>query len=327
MVLADGPAKGVRAIEMNNGRGLTMTVLPDRCLDIPFLSYKNMNMGLILKAGISSPTFYVEEGVRGFLKQFNGGLLTTCGITYAGAPDEIEGREYGLHGRIGNIPASNVNKDEVVRDDDILLRVSGEVREACVFDEYMLLQREVLLDTEHNSIYINDVVENRGFEPQPVMNLYHINFGYPLLDAGARVYFSTPDVCPRDKAAEAGADRYSMIEEPEVGYDEQCFVHTGGKGGDFGMLHNQALGIAAVVNFQSEQLPIFNQWKCMRAGDYALGLEPSASGFYGRAAAQKKGWVKMLDSGQTRAFGIRIDILDDADETAALAAGCKESKV
>ena len=326
MVLADGTAKGVRAIEMNNGRGMMMTVLPDRCLDIPYLSYKNINIGLYTKSGLSAPAYFVEDGVRGFLRQFNGGLMTTCGITYAGAPDEIDGRKYGLHGTIANKPASCVNRHEVVTDDRISLCVSGEVREACTFEEYMVLHREILLDTERNTIHIHDEVENRGFEPQPVMNLYHINFGYPLLDAGARVYFSTPDIAPRDADAAAGINDYWTIGEPEIGYLEQCFIHTGGQGSDFAMLHNPRLGLAAVVNVDSKQLPIFNQWKCMRTGDYALGLEPSASGFLGRTAAKERGWVRYLEGGETRRFDIRIDILDDADEIAALAAGCKESQ-
>jgi hypothetical protein len=243
----DGKGRGMRAFELRNGRGVEMTVLPDRCLDIPYFSYKGINLGVVTKAGLCSPFLYVEDEARGFLKQFNAGLLTTCGLTYTGAPDEIDGRRHGLHGSIGNTPAENVNASEVVRGDDVFLKISGDVREACVFGEHLVLSRELLMDTEHNTVHLTDTVENRGFEPYPIMNLYHINFGYPLLDEGAKIYFSAAHVEPRNEEAAKGINSYHIVEKPEVRREEQCYIHTGGKGFEFGMLHNPKLGLAAVV--------------------------------------------------------------------------------
>ena len=69
----DGPARGMRALEVDNGKGLAMTFLPDRALDIPFLRYKGVNVSFASKVGLRAPAFYVEEAGRGFLKQFNAG--------------------------------------------------------------------------------------------------------------------------------------------------------------------------------------------------------------------------------------------------------------
>ncbi|HHY83374.1 MAG TPA: aldose 1-epimerase family protein [Clostridiales bacterium] len=320
----EGKAKGMRAIQLKNGLGLEATLLPDRCLDISYLSYKGINMGLVTKAGLSSPLFYAEDGTRGFLRQFNGGLLTTCGITYSGAPCEIDNRKYGLHGNIGNTPCTNINKEELYKDDAILLQVSGEVKEACVFDEYVVMHRKVIMETETNTLHISDTIENRDFAPVPLMNLYHINFGYPLLDAGCRVYFSTEKVTARDKAAYQGLSRYSFIEEPEIGREEQCYIHTGGAGQQFGLLHNVKLGIAAVVHFNIDDLPYFCQWKCMKAGDYALGLEPSVCGFWGLKYAKENNIIKYLDAGETKSFHISIEILDNPEKIASYISMCKE---
>jgi hypothetical protein len=322
----DGKGRGMRAYELRNGRGLEMTVLPDRCLDIPYFSYKGINLGVVTKAGLCSPFLYVEDEARGFLKQFNAGLLTTCGLTYAGAPGEVDGRKYGLHGNIGNTPAEGVNACETVKSDDIFLKVSGSVREACVFGEHLVLLRELLMDTEHNVIYITDTVENRGFEPYPVMNLYHINFGYPLLDDGAKIYFSTPKVEPRNEEAAKGMNVYNIVEKPEICREEQCYIHTGGKGFEFGMLHNPKLGLAAVVHYDSQELPLFNEWKCMRAGEYALGLEPSASGFWGQKYAREHGYVKDLGPGESRTFSMRVEVLDDLGAIEEYSSRCKENK-
>ena len=323
----EGKAKGMRAIQLKNGQGLEATLLPDRCLDIPYFSYKGINLGLVTKVGLSAPTYFTEDGVRGFLKQFNAGLLTTCGLTYSGAPSEIDGREYGLHGVIGNTPCTSVNKEEVYEDDAISLQVSGDVQEACVFSEYVAMHRKMKMETESNIFHIIDTIENRDFEPVPLMNLYHINFGYPLLDASCRVYFSTEKVEPRDEIALQGMSRYSFIEEPEIAKDEECYIHTGGKGSQFAMVHNPKLGIAAVVHYDIDDLPLFNEWKCMKSGDYALGLEPSAAGFWGLKYAKEHNLPQYLQSGETKAYHIRIEILDDSKAIQSYVSKCKESKI
>ncbi|MGI6526590.1 MAG: DUF4432 family protein [Caldicoprobacterales bacterium] len=322
----EGRAKGLRAIQLKNGRGLEATLLPDRCLDVPYFSYKGINLGLVTKVGLSAPTYYTEDGVRGFLKQFNAGLLTTCGLTHSGAPSEIEGRKYSLHGVIGNTPCVSVNKEEVCEDDAISLQVSGEVQEACVFGEYVVMNRKMKMETESNILHIIDTIENRDFAPVPLMNLYHINFGYPLLDAGCRIYFSTEKVEPKDDFARQGLSRYSHVEEPEIGMDEQCYIHTGGTGHQFALLHNPKLSLAAVVHYDIDDLPFFNEWKCMKAGDYALGLEPSAAGFWGLEYARDNNIVQYLQSGESITYHISIEILDDEEKIQSYISQCKESK-
>ena len=56
----DGPARGMRALEVDNGKGLAMTFLPDRALDIPFLRYKGVNVSFASKVGLRAPAFYVD---------------------------------------------------------------------------------------------------------------------------------------------------------------------------------------------------------------------------------------------------------------------------
>ena len=159
----DGPARGMRALEVDNGKGLAMTFLPDRALDIPFLRHKGVNVSFASKVGLRAPAFYVEEAGRGFLKQFNAGMLTTCGMTYAGAACEDGERKLGLHGPVSNTPASKVAYETIYEGDEAILCLRGEVREACVFEENMLLTREVRIHTEKNAYQVIDRVENQGF--------------------------------------------------------------------------------------------------------------------------------------------------------------------
>ena len=194
----DGPARGMRALDVKNGKGLEMTLVADRGLDIPALRYKGVNISFAGKPGLRSPALYTEDAGRGFLKQFYAGMLTTCGITYAGAACEDGGRKLGLHGNYDNTPAAKVAYETVYEGDEAILRLRGEVREACVFEENMLLTREVRIHTEKNVYQVIDRVENQGFEPTPMMLIYHINFGHPLLDEGARIYVNSGHVEPRD---------------------------------------------------------------------------------------------------------------------------------
>ena len=125
-----------------------------------------MNVSFAAKVGLRAPSLYTEDAGRGFLKQFNAGMLTTCGITYAGAACEDGGRKLGLHGNYDNTPAAKVAYETVYEGDEAILRLRGEVREACVFEENMLLTREVRIHTEKNVYQVIDRVRTRALSPR-----------------------------------------------------------------------------------------------------------------------------------------------------------------
>lgn len=313
----DGPARGMRALELHNGRGLQLTVLPDRGLDIPWLSYKGQNIGLLNKVGVRSSALFVEDGASGFLKNFYGGMLTTCGLTYAGAAGEDEGKMLGLHGPFDNLPAAAVCARAEYEGDEQVLRVTGDIREAEVFGPNMVMHRELTLDTERDELHIKDVVENQGFATSPLMLVYHINFGYPILDAGAKCYFSTRDIEPRTDFAKEGLDNYNLAEAPEIGRDEQCYFHTNHSEGEaFAMIHNEKLNLAGIVRYDKAVFPLLCQWKCMRAGEYAMGLEPTTSSVVNRSESRAQGLLTYLEAGEAREFNVTLELCEDKDRIA-----------
>ena len=309
----DGPSRGLRAFDLKNGRNLEMTLLADRGLDIPYLSYKGINIGLTNKVGIRSPYLFQEDGASGFLKQFCGGMMTTCGITYSGAAGVDGGKALGLHGPMSNIPAEQVSASIEYEGDERVIRVRGQVHEAEVFGTDMLMKRCYTLETERDVLHIHDVVTNQSYEKQPVMLIYHINFGYPMLDAGAKAYFSAGKVTPRTEFAAQGMGNYFEMEEPGCGRDEQCYYHTEqpAEGEAFAMLHNEKLGLAAIIRFDQKVFPLMCQWKCMRAGEYALGLEPTTSGVVNRSEARELGNLTYLESGESREYNVSIELTED----------------
>lgn len=309
-MLIDGPERGVRAFDVRNGQGLEFIVLADRGIDIPFLRYKGLNIGFGSKVGIKGPQFYSEDENRGFLRQFNGGFLTTCGITYTGNCTEDDGEKLGMHGPYSNTPAKHVIAEEICEGDEIVLCLRGQVRETRLYGTNMLVNREIRVNTESNKIQVIDITENQGFEPAPLMLLYHINFGYPMLDEGVRLKSNAKHVFARSEFAISEIDSYDRMIAPEVGRSDQCYHHE-----DFGeqgivVVENEKKKVAATIRFDAKRMPYLCEWKCMRAGDYALGIEPSISGVQNRKLAKECGTLRFLNPGETYLSGFEVDFTD-----------------
>ena len=99
--LVGGKGDGMRLYEVNNGKGLMMTVSPDRNGDITRLRYKGINLSYMSPCGYVAPAYYDSIGSN-WLGSFTAGFLTTCGLQAVGSPCQDEGEELPLHGSIGN---------------------------------------------------------------------------------------------------------------------------------------------------------------------------------------------------------------------------------
>jgi hypothetical protein len=310
-----GRADGVRALDVINGSGLEYTVLADRALDIAKLSYKGLNMSYMSKTGIVAPQYFNEKG-KGFLRSFYGGFLTTCGLTYMGAPCNDNGDELGLHGRISNTPAEEVSSSTEWKEDSAIMSISGKIRETGVFAENLVLEREIKCAYGENLIYINDTVENIGFNEEPIMILYHFNLGYPLLSSKSYITVPSAGVIPRDNDAKEGMDEYKNFHVPTHGYKEQVFYHepvASEDGNTYAALVNPVQKTAVVIRFNTNQLPKLIEWKMMGEGEYVLGLEPANCYVEGRAKARKDGTLKFIKPGEKKKFNIIVEILEGED--------------
>jgi len=151
-----GRAKGVEAFEVRTGGGLTYTVLKDRCLDLAWAQFRDRSFGHISNTGVVAPAFFEPEEF-GYFRSFTVGLLSTCGLTYCGAPCVDQGKALGLHGRIGNTPAEETGYETIREGDEILFRIKGKVKEATFFHEHLVLEREIISKFGENKIYPESV--------------------------------------------------------------------------------------------------------------------------------------------------------------------------
>jgi hypothetical protein len=310
--LSSGLAKGVDAVDVKTGTGFAFTVLPGRGLDIAWASYKGAPIGYISKSGVVGSAHFVEKGAEGFLRNFFAGLLTTAGLSNIGPPVQDGDESLGLHGRVSNIPAEDVCVSQDWQGDDYMIRVAGTVRQARTFGECLVLHREITTQLGANALVVRDVVENAGSRPEPMMLLYHCNFGYPIVSADSRIFTSGGGVEARDPTpAQAVAD-HDRLGEPQAGYVEQCFYHdlraTDGRA--FAAIFNERLGVGGYVRYRVANLPQFVQWKMLGEQEYVVGLEPATHRLDRRAELIRQGRISPLAVGERRTFEVEIGVLD-----------------
>ena len=308
-VLQGGKAKGVKAYRIHNGCGLEMLVLVDKFFTIAELRIKGDNIGLLTKSGICGPEFFQEEGTRGFLRTFEAGFLTTCGLTYMGTPGIDEGENNGLHGVISNTPATE-DYCKITWEEDIpWIEFGGMAKEGHLFGPNLTINRRVRISTNENKMMIHDVVENHGFEATPLMLLYHFNLGYPMLDATCKIYTNMTNIEVRDEGSKKGLAKAQTFEEPVVGYEEEVFFRTG-EGEEteaFMAVYNETLNRTATITFNPQQLPILNEWRNPRAGDYGLGIEPGTCHVGGRIRAKQEDALMYIEAGEKKEFDLEIE--------------------
>ena len=298
----DGRAKGTAAIEIKNGSGLRFVVMTDRGMDISYAEINGTPFSFISKTGVVGPQHYDETD---FLRSFTGGLLTTCGLTYMGAACVDEGKQLGLHGRISNIPAYDVSVNQDWQGEDYVVSVSGKVRESAMFGENIVLKRTITTKLGDNRIYISDEVVNEGFEETPLMILYHMNFGYPLVSEHTVLETNCTDKSPRNDIAEKGMETSDEFCAPVHGYVEQCFYRNAVEK-SFASLINKETGLSAKIEFYGAQLPYLIQWKQMGEKDYVVGLEPGTWYPEGRAKARETSNLQFIKPQETKRFDIVV---------------------
>ncbi len=321
--LADGPERSVRAVDVRTGSGLRFLVAADRGMDIADASYRGVPLAWISPTGVTHPAHYEEPGL-GWLRSFHGGLLVTCGPTYLGEPCTDEGVELGLHGRASNTPAREVSVRQDWDDagEEYAISVSGRVREASVFGPNVELFRTIRTRLGSSTVSVSDRVTNLGWEPAPLMVLYHMNFGWPLVDERAELLLPPCEDVPRDEDARAGLDRARMFEKPtpgsrekvysrDVPADETGFAHVG--------VVNRALRppLGVAVSFRKRELPRLIQWKMMGRGTYVCGIEPANCLVEGRAKERERGTLEFLQPGEAREFELSVSVLDSEEAIGA----------
>jgi len=311
--LSAGSQRGCRGVTLRNAAGLSLAVFTDRGMGIGDLCYQGVPLAFTTAAGMRHPA-YAEQGGLGWLRTFGGGFLTPCGLTQVGGPCQDGNEALGLHGRLSNLPAGSLSWGGEWQEDEYVVWVEGSVREAVLFGENLDLRRRIYTTLSANRFWVEDRVQNLGFAPCPHMFLQHINLGFPLVDAGARLELPPRHTLPRDEVARLGLEDCCVFQAPTPGYQEQVFYHELQAGPD-GMVAarlvnpawNAGRGLSVTVRYALAHYPYLVEWKMMGEGAYVVGLEPANCHVEGRCNERQRGTLQTLAPQETRIYRLEIE--------------------
>ncbi len=301
--LSGGRGDGMRLLEVNNGKGLELTVSLDRAADISRLRFQGINMSYFSPCGYVAPAYYDSVGSN-WLNSFTAGFLTTCGLQAVGTPCVDEGEELPLHGSIGNTPAGHAYW---IREEGCLV-IKAVVEDEVIFGRKLRLNRELRISLEENSFVITDTIENTGARKEPIEILYHMNMGYPLLDEDSEVVIPAESIVPRDAHAAGDIENCLKMEEPQAGYVERCYYHRFKDADGRASIYQPKLGCGLEIAFDAEKLDGFVEWKMMGIRDYVLGLECGNCYPDGRDIMRKTGMLKFLEPGEKAEYQVKVNI-------------------
>ena len=179
LTLHGGRQEGVEIIEVNNGK-LRFTVVPTRGMSIQhvFMDDPSTPLRTSLRLGCDSqvkglvhPQYINLESRQdlGWLEGFNEWMVR-CGLEFFGGPgtdeftDNIGNKskmDLTLHGKIGNIPASQV-EITIERQPPYHIRIRGRVDETCMLGPKLELWTQISTTPGSDTFQISDKITNRS---------------------------------------------------------------------------------------------------------------------------------------------------------------------
>lgn len=332
-----GGGPGVRVALIDTGSGLRFTVALDRGGDLIDAAFNDCALAYLSPNGLMPPNaaFHRENE---WLRNWPGGLVTTCGPEYIGGSRTEAGTVTTLHGRFSNTPAalvSLINPDPRRGRHDMALALV--VRDTRAFGPSFEIRRRLSCTLGVPEIVIEDEVENIGDIPAAHHWLYHCNLGYPLLDEGARFVYrgrarhwivppppgedilqplsaAAMDKLKRVPAplpGHAGAGERGLVVELEAEKDGECRIG----------LVNSRRRLGLQLTFPRAALPRLAHWQHYGPrGSYASGLEPFRGSLLGSAREDDPAFHPKLQPGEIRNYRLRLTVLRGAAELKQLLA-------
>lgn len=322
--LRGGKQEGVELITVDNGV-LQIDLVPTRGMSIFEVRYGEQRLGWDSPVeGLVHPAYVDLEsrGGLGWLEGFNEWMVR-CGLEFAGHPgtDEFINNtgdtatmDLTLHGKIGNIPASEV---EVLIDDEApqTIRVRGIVYEKFFYGPKLKLTTELVIVPGESRFKLHDTITNLGTFDQEYQIIYHTNYGAPLLEEGARVHVAAKSITPMNAHAAKGIDDYATSVGPTSGFIEQVYLVeplSNSRGESGAVLVNSAGDFASSISWATKQLPYLTIWKNTAAVEdgYVTGIEPATGYPFNRKVERAAGRVPKLPSGNSQTFSLTFAIHD-----------------
>lgn len=327
----EGPARGVRVLCVNTGGGLRYRVLVDRGCDIDQAFFHQHSLTFLSHKGVTPPTRGLDRGLD-WLRSFPVGLLTSCGPFNTGGPANDGGEEVGLHGPHSNTGATI---ESVVQPDPRAGRMEMSVTALCRHGSFygpcVELRRTIRSTLGANAIGVTDEFFNAGNEAVPHAWLLHVNFGYPLVDAGAEFCYDAIKVDPTNNDPsrahfKPGGDykRIPDVLEAHRGSNSTvAYLYPRPRdaaGNTTVAIVNPKLSLAAAIHYNTKEFPRCGNWQHWGQHEYVAALEPMNGGVEGRDKDRALGWLDSLSPGERKSYAYQIEIVTEKSGIDALRA-------
>lgn len=320
--LHGGKQEGCELIVLDNGK-LKITVVPTRGMSVLEVTDGDVRLGWNSPVKqVVHPQFMRLESRDGlgWLEGFNEWMVR-CGLEFAGHPGKDEfvnnvgqtaTMDLTLHGKIGNIPASEVSV-AVDPESPHRIRIKGTVFEQAFYGPKFELATEISTEPGSDTFRIEDRVTNHGAFEQEYQVIYHCNYGPPLLEKGSKVLAAAKRISPFNAHAADGLKQWQTYAAPTKGFIEQVYCLepiADAEGRGLVMLENAVADRAVTMRWNTDSLPYLTVWKNTAAMDdgYVTGLEPGTGYPYNRKIERFSGRVPKLAPNATREFRLEIGI-------------------
>ena len=331
--LHGGKQEGVELIEVDNGK-LQFRVIPTRGMSVLDVVHGDVRLGWNSPVKEVVHPSYInlhDRGGLGWLDGFNEWMVR-CGLSFAGHPGEDKfinnvGAEatmnLTLHGKIGNIPASQVVV-VVEKKPPHRIRIRGRVNEVSFYGPNLSIWTEISTIPGSSAFRISDVLTNHGTFDEEFQIIYHANFGRPLLGEGAKLLIASKKIVPFNENAAKAISEQETYAPPTKGFTEEVFKiypKSDDKGKATALLLNPKGDRGVSVSWPVQQLPYLTQWKNTAAETtgYVTGVEPGTGFPHNRNYERKYGRVPKLAPGESRSFELDFEILPGLDAVEAAA--------
>lgn len=333
--LHGGKQDGVDLITIDNGM-FSLRLCPTRGMGIIDATMGELKLGWDSPVKeIVHPAFIDQQrrGRTGWLEGFSE-FVVRCGLEFMGPPckdfehtavGEPPATDTTLHGKIANIPASEVQIiAQTTAPYAITLR--GIVHERAMYGPKLQLTADLTIIPGEAGFTINDTIHNNGGQPVEACVLYHINQGRPVLENGSRLVASVAESVPRDEGyTDKQNKQFDRFGNPEPASPEQCYFIDlkPDRAGRVGvLLHNKKKDLGLAVGWNKKQLPLFTLWKALHdeRDGYVTGLEPCTAYPMPRPTEREEGHLVTLKPNASYKTELRFELFNDKQSLAKAAA-------
>ena len=324
---SDGRERALRMLRFRTGSGLSFDIMVDRAMDLGGMTFRGVPIGWRSPTGFRSPWLHevdAEDGL-GWLRSFSG-MMNSCGLDHIMGVTEDTAEHFcypdrarvfhTLHGRISYQPARLTGYGERWDDDRCYLYAEGEIRQAAMYGENLILERRIEVEVGTDTVTFHDRVRNLGFYPTPHALLYHINLGWPVVDKETRLVApiqSTPFMVHDPRATDIGPIEQA---DPQSRFFQQVYEHqivAEDDGTARAALINDAFetpagetGVALEIAYDGRAMPAFFQWQNLQEGNYVVAIEPATVHGGSRSDWKERGELQIINHDDQRDYRLAI---------------------